>query len=131
MPIRSTTHCKKSLRPGAIVFVAGVTHSPRGYKRIPVRATVVEVKKDPISHIDVVYVVQFPQLRQVWGAFVTYPDAFFCPGDRGVRGFRYDSRAEQCFTTRKACEAAIKRWGDQNPNFIHHVCKGDRHARRF
>ena len=108
-------------------------YGPNGYVRTPVRATVIEVKKDEVSHVVTASVVEFPRLRQVWGAFATYPDSvsFFCPADRGVRRFRYDSRAEQCFTTRKACEAAIKRWGDQNPNFIHHVCKGDPDARRF
>lgn len=133
MPIRSTTHCKKSLRPQAVVFLAGYTQQGGKIVRIPVRVSVFDVYRSQETGVQFVEIYPSAPSGDVWGAYIQYYPGryYFSPGDKGVRGYRYDSRAEQCFTTRKACEAAIKRWGDENPNLIHRTCKGDAYARRF
>lgn len=123
MPIRSTTHSKKTLKPGALAFIPGYSRK-NGYGGKD-HAVCIRISARKNDYYRAVSADQISSSEVYFGATMEIDDrgAVICPGDLGVRGWRYDNRAQQCFTTRKACEAAIKRWKGKHPNFIVEIVK--------
>jgi hypothetical protein len=122
MPIRSTTHSKKTLKPGALAFIPGYSRKTLGGKNF---AVCIRISARENDYWRAVSANQISDSELYFGAVMEIDDrgSVIFPGDLGIRGWCYDNRAQQCFTTRKACEAAIKRWKGKHPNFIVEIVK--------
>lgn len=90
------THTRNGLIPVCIQFLS-TPETRHGIRYVPIRV-LDDIEAFAFSKVD--------------GQTVLFP------GDLGMPGYSYDSRAIQVFNTRESCLAAISRWGDKHPNFI-------------
>lgn len=116
MPIRTNRVSKKNLRIGMHVFVAGFFWAPRRYE--PVKLQILSMPDPTDLDAITVRVILIKGQDKHYRTKNKNGDAILFPGDMGMRPWNYDQRPTQVFTTRAACEKAIKEWGGRNPNFL-------------